>query len=234
MKGWRKIGITMLTIAVGSVSATAQNTTQAEVRSTELVVKNHDGHAVVIHRNGRAYVEIEGLARITGATLGFQGNRIVLTLPSPPMASGVPPQPAPAVQPPEEKGFTREFLRSAVEQITAVREWRSAIENAVRTNNPVEQSWITGYRRNAENRMAMASATASTEADRQMLPLLGSATGMVQQLSDRFLALRSTLTYVSPDSLNDDPLDQKILSCAQGITSMAAPGGSFQDVQACH
>ena len=234
MRFWRRIGVTVLTIAIGSMPAAAQNTPQAEVRSTELVVKNHDGHAVVIHRNGRAYVEVEGLARMTGATLGFQGNRIVLTLPSPPVASPVPPQPVPAVQPPEEKGFTREFLRSAVEQITAVREWRSAIENAVRTNNPVEQSWIMGYRRNAENRMAMASATASTETDRQMLPLLESAIAMVQQLSDRFLALRSTATYVSPDSLNDDPLDQKILSCAQGVTSMAVPGGSFQDVQACH
>ncbi|QNI36120.1 hypothetical protein [Edaphobacter albus] len=233
MRGWRRIGIAGLTIVIGCMPGAAQNATQTEVRSTELVVNNHDGYAAVIRRNGRAYVEVEGLARITGATLGFQGNRIVLTLPSPRVAPP-PPQPVAAPQPPEEKGFTREFLRAAVEQVTAVREWRSAIENAVRTNNPVEQSWITGYRRNAENRMTMASATASTEADRQMLPLLQSAMGMVQQLSDRFLALRSTVTYVSPDSLNDDPLDQKILSCAQGVTSMAVPGGSFQDVQACH
>jgi hypothetical protein len=140
----------------------------------------------------------------------------------------------PAAQPKEEKGFSREFLRAGVEQMTVIREWRSAIENAIRTNNPVEQSWIAGYRSNAESRMAMATASATTDADRQGLPLLQSAMGMVQQLSDRFLALRTTLTYVSPDSLDNDPLDKKILACAQGMASQAIPGGQFQDVPDCH
>jgi hypothetical protein len=56
----------------------------------------------------------------------------------------------------------------------------------------------------------------------------------MQQLSDRFLGLRTTLTYVSPDSLDNDPLDKKILACAQGMASQAIPGGQFQDVPDCH
>jgi hypothetical protein len=215
-------------------SAATSVSPQSAPRSTVLVVSGYDGQAPLIHRNGHAYVEVEGLARVTGATLAFQGSRIVLGLPVPEAVAPPPAPEEPAAQPKEEKGFSREFLRAGVEQMTVIREWRSAIENAIRTNNPVEQSWIAGYRSNAESRMAMATASATTDADRQGLPLLQSAMGMVQQLSDRFLALRTTLTYVSPDSLDNDPLDKKILACAQGMASQAIPGGQFQDVPDCH
>lgn len=205
----------------------------SQTKNTVLTVSGHAGQAPVIQRNGRSYVDLESLARLTGATLGFQGNKVVLTLPSPatPPIAAAPPQ----VQPKsEEAGYSREFLHAGVEQMTLVREWRSAIENAVRTNNPVEESWISGYRQNAETRMQMATASATTDADRQALPLLQGAMGMVRQLSDRFLALRSTMTYVSPDSLDNDPLDKKILACAQGMAVQAIPGGTFEDVSACH
>jgi hypothetical protein len=46
--------------------------------------------------------------------------------------------------------------------------------------------------------------------------------------------MRSNLSYVSPDSLDNDPLDKKILACAQGVAGQAVPGGQFQDVSACH
>src|SRR5438874_2728963 len=113
-------------------------------QSTSLTVSGHTGQGPVIQRNGHSYVEVQALARMTGATLGFQGSRIILTLPAPPVAVApvVQQQPAPA-PPKEDKGYSREFLRAGVEQMTVVREWRSAIENAVRTNNPVEESWIS-------------------------------------------------------------------------------------------
>lgn len=206
-----------------------------QAQNTALIVNGHTGQAPVIHRNGRSYVEVESLARLTGATLGFQGRRIVMTLPAPSVSPAVIQPAALAPQlPPDAPGYSQEFLRAGVEQMTLIREWRSAIENAVRTNNPVEESWVSGYRHNAETRMQMAMASATTDADRQALPLLQGAMGMVRQLSDRFLALRSTLTYVSPDSLDNDPLDKKILTCAQGMAAQAIPGGKFEDVAACH
>ena len=208
---------------------------QAASQNTSLIVSGHTGQAPVIKRNGRSYVDVEALARVTGAALGFQENRIVLTLPAPPVVVAPAVQPPPAATPPkDESGYSREFLRAGVEQMTVIREWRSAIENAIRTNNPVEESWVSYYRRTSQDKMAMATASATTDADRQALPLLQSAMGMVGQLSDRFLALRSTYTYVSPDSLDHDALDQKILACAQGMASQAIPGGQFEDVSACH
>ncbi|RZU42939.1 hypothetical protein [Edaphobacter modestus] len=203
-------------------------------RSSGLVVRGYDGQAPLTYRDGQAYVEVEGLARVIGASIAFQGTRMVLTLSTPTAPASAAAPVAPAPQPKEERGFSREFLRAGVEQMTVVREWRSAIENAIRTNNPVDQSWVSGYRSNAQSRMGMATASATTDADRQALPLLQSAMAMMQQLSDRFLALRTTASYVSPDTLDNDPLDQKILACAQGMAAIAIPGGQFQDVDACH
>jgi hypothetical protein len=214
--------------------------TQAQVKSTQaqstaLTVTGHSGQAAVIQRNGRSYVDVESLARLTGATLGFQGSRIIFTLPSATVAPAAAASPDVTTPPKQENaGYSREFLQAAIEQMTVIREWRSAIENAVRTNNPVEDRWISGYRHNADSRMQMATASATTESDRQALSLLQGGLGLVQQLSDRFLALRSTYTFVPNDALDRDPVDQKILSCAQGVAAQAMPGGKFEDVAACH
>jgi hypothetical protein len=214
-------------------SATAQTAPAAPAaQTTSLAVTGRAGQAPVIQRNGRSYVDVEGLARVTGGTLGFQGNRIVLTLPA---GDGQQRQrQAAPVQPPEEKGFTRDFLKAGVEQMAVVREWRSALENAIRTNNPVEESWISYYRRAANGKMALTTAAATTESDRRAITLLQNEMGMIGQLSDRFLALRSNLTYVDPTALDNDPLDLKILACAQGMAAIAIPGGMFEDVPACH
>ena len=225
-------GVTTVGMAQGSgehgSQSAAHDSSQGAPPSLSLAVTGHMGQAPVIHRNGRSYVEVEGLARVTGGTLGFQGNRIVLTLPA--VQRPVEAQ----AQPPEEKGFTREFLRAGVEQMAAIREWRSAIENAIRTNNPVSESWVSYYRRTTTDKMGISTAAAATESDRKAIGLLQSEMGMIGQLSDRFLALRSNLTYVDPTALDNDPLDQKILACAQGMAAIAIPGGMFEDVAACH
>lgn len=232
----RRIGGVVVAVAAGTMMSVAQDAAPRpkQVAPPALTVSGYDGQVPVILRNGHAYVEIEGLARITESSLAFHGSRIVLTLPQAAVSPVViTPAPAPASAK-EEKGYSREFLRAAIEEITVIREWRSAIENAVRTNNPVEQSWVSGYRTTADTRLEMASASATTDADRQAISLLQNAKGMMQQLSDRFVSMRSNLTFVSPDSLQNDPLDQKILACAQGVAGQAIPGGMFQDVNACH
>jgi hypothetical protein len=234
---WKRIGVVALTAATGTVVCYAQDAPAHPKQAvpTSLVVSGYDGQVPVIQRNGHAYVEVEGLARITESSLSFQGSRIVLTLPQTvPPGTAQPSPVTPQAPAQEEKGYSREFLRAAVEEMSVIREWRSAIENAIRTNNPVEQSWVSNYRTIADTRMEMASASTTTDADRQALALLQNAKGMIQQLSDRFLSMRSNLSYVSPDSLANDPLDKKILACAQGVAGQAVPGGQFQDVSACH
>lgn len=207
---------------------------QTQQVSSTLAVSGHDGQATVIHKDGRSYVDVEALARITGGTLGFQGKQIVFTLPHPVVA---PQQPqvvvVPPPAPPEPTGLSREFLRSGIEVMTEVREWRAALDNAIRTNNPVREEWVSVFRRNTQTMLAHARNDAKTESDKKALPLLENAVGMVDQLSARFLQMRETLTFVPTDALDRDPLDQRILACAQGMAAVAIPGAQFEDVPSC-
>ena len=199
--------------------------------SSTLAVAGHSGQAAVIQKDGRSYVEVEGLARITGGTLGFQGSQIVLTLAGARAGGSAA---APAAASPEKTGFSRDFLRAAIEAMSEIREWRAAIENAVRTSNPVEDSWVAPLRRASESSIAVAAAAAATESDKKAVPLLQNQLNNMRQLSDRMLEMRRNMTYVRPDLLENDPLDQKILACAQGAAAIGVPGGQFEDVMACH
>jgi hypothetical protein len=178
--------------------------------------------------NGRTYVEIESLARLSGGSMTFRDKQVILTLP-PPASNTRPPETNQLSQ----AGFSKEFLRAGIEEMTAIREWRIAIVNAVQSNFPVTDDWVAGYRRTAESKLALASAAVTTDSDRSGFTLLSNAYSKMQTLSDKYLALRKNLTYIAPDSLEKDPLDQQILSCARGLSSMAG-SGQFEDVSACH
>ena len=49
--------------------------------TSALLIDGHQGQARVIQVQGKNYVEVEGLARITGGSLRFAGNQIILSLP---------------------------------------------------------------------------------------------------------------------------------------------------------
>ena len=55
----------------------------------------------------------------------------------------------------------------------------------------------------------------------------------MQQMSDQFLTMRKNMNYISPDSFDNNPLDQKILSCSRALAAMAA-SGQVQDDISCH
>jgi hypothetical protein len=55
----------------------------------------------------------------------------------------------------------------------------------------------------------------------------------MQNLSERYLALRKQSAFISPDTINSSPLEEQILSCARGFVSMTE-GHAFQDLAACH
>jgi hypothetical protein len=73
----------------------------------------------------------------------------------------------------------------------------------------------------------------ATDADRNLLSFLKNEFGNTQKLSARYLAIRKSLTFISPDSLDNDALSQQIQNCAQGLAALTA-SGQFQDVATCH
>ncbi|MFY9724230.1 MAG: hypothetical protein WB579_13175 [Bryobacteraceae bacterium] len=53
------------------------------------------------------------------------------------------------------------------------------------------------------------------------------------KLSDKYLAMHDSLTYIPPDSVDDDPWNRQILNCSDGLAALAV-GSQFQDVSECH
>jgi hypothetical protein len=222
---WLAAAVVLIAVPMVGVSQVQQ----AAQSGGTLSVAGASGQAPLIQINGRSYVDIESLARLTHGSLSFQTNHVTLALPAV--------SPAPAVAPLAKSlakpGFTAEFLKSGIEEMAVIREWRIAIVNAVQTNNPVTDDWVAGYRRSAENRLALASAAATSDSDRKASVLLQNEFNNMLQMSDRFLAQHRNVSYTSPTSFDNNSEDEKILSCSKALASMAATG-VYQDEVSCH
>jgi hypothetical protein len=202
---------------------------QAAQETRTLIVNGHPGQVNVVQMNGRSYVDLEALARVANGSLRFNGNQITLTLPG---AANTPPAGAPSANPPANPGFSKDFLKAGIEQMTAIREWRSALANAIKNGFPIAEDWLAGYRGQAVTALRLTSVAVSTDSDRNAFQLLSSEFNNMSKLSNQYVAARQSLTYISPDALENDPLNQKVVSCAHSLASMAA-SGQFEDDGSC-
>lgn len=190
-----------------------------------LVVAGEDGQAPVVRLRGKSYVELEDLARLTRGSLSFNGKQTTLTLPG---TAGT--EVAKTSTNPE---FSKDFLRSGIEEMTVIREWRVALTNAIQRGIPVTDDWMGLYQGQAQKDLRLASVAAGTDSDRNAYQLLSNEYDKMKKLSDRFVAQHASQTYTSPDALESDPLNQQILSCARALAAMAATG-QYVDDGSCH
>jgi len=196
--------------------------------SQTLLISGQPGQAPIFQANGRSYVEIEALARLANGSLKFNGNQITLMLPAF-TAETTAPSASPATPP----GFSKEFMKAGIEEMTVIREWRSALVSAVQNGYPLTDDVVGGFRGQALTNLRLTSVAASTDSDRNAYQLLSNVLDNVQKLSDKVLAARKNMNYISPDALKDDPVNQQILTCTRSLVSMAA-SGQFQDDGSCH
>ena len=194
----------------------------AEQQDGNLVIPGHTGQAPVTHLNGRSYVAIDALAHLLNGTVSYRGNEITLTLPNAANQTGA-------------RRLSKEFLNSGIETMSDIREWRSALLVAVRNGYgagdlPVV---IDPYQAKAAKNLRLASVAATTPSDRDALQLLSRELDHMQQLSNKVLEARKNASYLTVDSVTNDPLDQKVLRCAHALGEMAA-SGEYQDTAACH
>jgi hypothetical protein len=199
---------------------------QAPPQKATFTVKGYPGNAPVIQVNGKSYVEIDSLARLTNGSVSFQANQITLTLPTPVANPAV-------VQTERPARLSKGLLQAGIEEMAVIGEWRTVIVNAVQNNNRIAEDSLDGYRRNADSKLALASTTVVTDPDRDLIVFLKNEFTNMQKLSAQYLAMRKSLTYIAPDSLDNDPLNQQIQNCAQGLAPLIA-SGQFQDAAACH
>jgi hypothetical protein len=203
--------------AVLAVSLWAQQTSQ-------LTIAGQSGSAKVIQVDGRNYVEVEGLARLTNSSMSFSANQIVLTMPGANADASASAAPAP--------GFSKDFVGAGIEAMSQVREWRAALRNAIQHSYPLNADGLAAYRDQARTALRLASVAVNTPADQSLLPFLTNEFNNMQQLSDKYLQIAQSLTYIEPNALDSDPLDQKIRTCAHSLASMATTN-QFVDDGSC-
>jgi hypothetical protein len=201
----------------------------APQESGKLLVKGYPGEAGIVRVNGRAFVDLEALVKITGSSVAFERGRVVLTLPS-----GESPA-APASSQPVSTGFSRPFVGAGIEALASMREWGSTLAVTIRNGFPLGNA-INPYRARAAEKVYLAAAAASTEDDRSGLELLRKELSNVQAWSDKLVNARNSMSAanlaMSENAMQEDPMFQSALHCGQYLAQMLA-SGSFHDAEAC-
>lgn len=227
---WASLAMSLVLLLTGSIVA------QGNSPSRTLVVNGRTAQAGVVQINGRDYVDLQVLASITNGSLGFQGERIILTLPLSDLGASAP---APAIPPelPTEAGFSQNFMKAGIEEIALMREWASPLSYAIQNGYPITEQWVAGYREGAANGLRLASVAAKTEAERKALQLLSNEFESVREWSSKLVEARKSMDTakyaLSAGALQNDPLSQKIIACGRFLGSMLG-SGTFEDNPSCH
>jgi hypothetical protein len=193
-----------------------------------LLIDGLQGEARVIQLQGKDYVEVDALARITRGSLRFAQNRIVLTLPTGAETSSHAVQPLPATP----VGYSRPFVGAGIEAMRQILEWHAALKSAIERGYPLSDEWLGNFRRQIESSLKQVEAAASTDMDHQALPLLTNEFNNMNALTDKYLKITASRNYLAPNSLSSDPLEQKLLTCWQSLASMAS-SNQFVDNGSC-
>ena len=202
---------------------------QAVQQSQTLIVNGQPGQVAVVQMNGRSYVDLEALARVANGSLSFNGNQITLTLPG---ATSTPLAADPSGSPTANTGLSKGFLKAGIEAMSVVREWHSALANAIQNGFPIAANWLAGYSNQAAKALRLASVAASTNSDQNAYQLLSNEFENMKKLSNNYVAARQSLDYIAPNALANDPLNQKIIDCGHSLAAMAA-NGQFVDDGLC-
>ena len=199
---------------------------QAAQAPQTLIVNGQPTQITVVQMNGHSYVDLEALARAANGSLSFNGNQVALTLPG----TGGTPTPAPAsANLAANSEFSKSFMRAGIEQMTIIREWRTALANAIQNGFPITDDWLSAYRSQATTALRLSFVAISTDSDRNAYRLLNTEFENMKLLSNNYVALRQSMQFIAPDSLTNDPLNRKILDCAHSMAAMAANGQFVED-----
>ena len=191
--------------------------------SMSFMVTGQQGTAKVVQVQGRNYVDIEGLAQLTNGSVRYQSNHIVLTFPG--AGNG-------QTDSLQSTGFSKEFLTAGIEAMARAREWHAALRTAIERSVPLNIGWLGAYQAQARESLNLVSVAITTDSDRSAYPLAVNFFNNLNALTDKYVQLNNSRTYIAPDSLQFDPLDQSIVACGRSFAAMAA-AKQFVDDGAC-
>ncbi len=195
--------------------------------TSALLIEGRQGQAKVIQVQGKNYVEVDEFARITGGSLRFVGNQIILSLPgSDTQAQAAQSAPQPAA------GLSKPFLTGGIETMREILEWHAALQNGIERGYPLSDTWFGNYRRQIRSSLAQTQAAVGTDLDQKAFPLLANEFNTMNALTDKYLKIAGSRDYLAPNSLESDPLNQKLLACWQSLAAMAS-SNQFMDDGSC-
>ena len=207
-------------------------TAQTGVQFRTITVNEHSGKVALLHVDDKTYIDLNRLVQIAHGSIDYRGSQIVLTLPA-----GAAPAAAAHADEPKDSALSHGFMKAGIEGVSLIREWASNLANDIQNGYPVSEDWVSGYRARAQNGLAMASASVSSDADRNGYELLKNEFGAVQDWSNKLVQARKSMDTakyaVSDTALQNDPLSQKIVACGRFLGQMLA-SGTFQDDPTCH
>jgi hypothetical protein len=209
---------------------------QNENQNRTLIINGQSTQVPVTQVNGHSYVDLEALADAVNGSLSFSGSQIALSVPiGPATATPATPaaKPASAPAPAWNPGFSKGFLNAGIEEAATLREWHAALASAIQNGYPVTAGLLAPYRAQATTNLRLASAAVSTDSDRSAYQLLTNVFQNMGKLSDRYVAMRANMTFISPDALQNDGLNQRIMTCGRSLSAMAA-SGQFMDDGSCN
>jgi hypothetical protein len=213
----------IVTIAFAMLALVAAAQTARQLRT--LTTRGYAREAPVVHSENRVLVDVEDLARITDGSLSFEGDHVVLTL----------------AADKDPNRFSHAFTKAGIEAMASIREWGGTlmitVQNGYPVGNTMSGNTIMAYQGRAGDSVALASAEATTEADRRGLELLQNEFRNVQAWSDAFIKARASLNAAtlttSSTPLQENPEVHKMMECGQFLTQMFA-SGHFEDDSICH
>ena len=196
-------------------------------QTSSLAIDGQQGQARVVQIQGKNYVDVDALAKITGGSIRFVGNQIVMTLPGGGGGSAPAAQTAPTAAAPQ--GYSKQFLSEGIEAMTQVREWHAALKNAIERGYPLSEEWLGAFKRQAQTSLRQAQVAASTDQDQQAFPLMTNEYNNMAALSDKYLKKTANLDYIAPNSLSNDPLEQKLQACGKSLALMVSSNAFIDD-----
>ncbi len=219
---------TMLSrIAVVSLMLTGVMAAQDAFHEKTLVVNGHTGTAMVYTISGKAYVDLETLARIGNGSIGFSGDKIIVTLTADAHSSN---QPA-------ASGMSNDFMRAALQDLSVLKEWSTTLAHAIQRGVPGDGSRLVVFHDRAADGLRLAKVAASNQSDEDALRLLTNHFNTVSKWNDKLVAERKSMSTgkysMNPNALANDETYQKITGCAKFLGTML-PSGQFHDNRVCN
>ena len=221
----RNLNLAAMLILVSGIAAA-----QSKYERKTLVINGHSGDAMVYQIDGKAYVDLESLARISNGSLGFNGDRIVLTVPGEGSAQAHQDNQAAA-------GLTDDFVRAALQDVAIIKEWSDTLAYAIQRGVPGDGSRLVAFHNRAADQLRLAKVAAANDSDQDALRLLTNHFNRMNSWNDKLVGERKAMDTAkystNQNALANDETYQKITGCSTFLNTML-PSGHFHDDRSCN